>query len=241
MKGFEKFLSNDALKAKAKTWQELTKIKERKGPDKKESFANYVFDRLDEQGENYETIRDLHGISFIEDVIPRLVEKKRKGEKVRILDIGGGGAAFTDQIRKTFGDAVKVYSTGLSKKTARDFRKDINETEHANLHPDDLKWRSVLELSNFEEFDLIVDTYGEFYYTNEATQYSFAAQLQYISTVVAKLTQGGMAFITPYISSDMRKIANFITEKNPNVTFQLITGKGIRIEKHADASDQGTR
>lgn len=241
MKGFEKFLSQEDLKAKAKTWQALTKIKERTGPEKKEPFADYIFDRLDGDAENYETIRDLHGISFIENVIPALIAKKKKGERVKILDVGGGSAAFADQIRKVFGDFVKVYSTGLSKKTAREFRKEINGTEHANLHHDDLKWRSVLELSDFEEFDLIVDTYGEFYYTNDATQYSFAAQFRYISTIVSKLRPGGQAFVTPYISSDMRKIANVITEKNPNITFDLIPGKGIRIEKHLDISDQETR
>lgn len=34
------------------------------------------------------------------------------------------------------------------------------------LHPNDIKWRSIVELTNHPEFDLAIDTYGELYYSD---------------------------------------------------------------------------
>lgn len=130
------------------------------------------------------------------EVIPSLILNKKQG-KVKILDVGAGVGFFTEQIRKKFPDEVEVFSTGLSKKSARDYRKSEKNVNFAkNLHPQDLKWRTILELSDFEEFDLIIDTFGEqanLIYKKDAVK-SFE---KYLRAVLAKLKKGGWASIYP--------------------------------------------
>jgi hypothetical protein len=111
-----------------------------------------------------QSIEYLHGEFIILSVIPRLLKNKPVGYKLKILDNGGGIGVLTDQIRKRFGNEVEVYSTGLSKRVAKKYRK---ENDYPNLHKNDLKWRSIEELSDFPEFDLIIDTFGELYYKTE--------------------------------------------------------------------------
>jgi hypothetical protein len=148
---------------------------------------------------------------------------------VNILDVGAGAATFSDEIRNKFGDKVQVYSTGLSKKVARDYRKN-NELD--KLHPNDLKWRSILELSAFEEFDLIIDTIGEFSYSVAGLQQkekggeSPEKAQEYLQAVVKKLRPGGVASIASYYvlsyASGVGKETIKELEKEYNVTISPV-------------------
>jgi len=185
----EKFLTKDKLKENAETWKYDTNVNEK-------NSGLYAFNRTESAEENNLNIIRLHGVSFIKDVIPKLIAGKKKGEKVKILDIGAGAAFFADEIREAFPDQVRVFSTGLSKKIAKDYRKKNKLKENQKLHPDDLKWRSILELSNFEEFDLIIDTFGEYNYGISESFTKNAAEgraASYLTAVIKKLKPGGQA------------------------------------------------
>ena len=40
-------------------------------------------------------------------------------EKIKVLDIGGGAGIFANQLRQEFGEVIRVYTTGIRKKTAK--------------------------------------------------------------------------------------------------------------------------
>lgn len=209
----DRFFSEEEIKKETKKWSENAKAYE-KEPN---SVYRYTHDRIEED-DRYRGlgIEELHRASFLEDEIPRLIEKMRGRGKVRILDVGAGIGAFDEQVRRRFGDAVRVYSTGLRKKSVLAARKNkkfrVREVKlPKNLGADDLKWRSVRQLSDFEEFDLIVDTWGEFVYGYSGLgEYRRIAKddlgrvKEYLNIVAKKLRPGGMASIFPI----------FLTEKS---------------------------
>ncbi len=219
MKGFEKFLSKDRIKEKAKDWKSATENQE----VKYSAYGPGEYDRID-NGYKENSIKEYQQVSFIKDIIPKLIAKKKNGEKVKILDIGAGAGFFTDQIRKTFGDKVEVFSTGLSKKIARGHRKEYKSEGEERLHPNDLKWRSVLELSDFPEFDLIVDTMGEFAYgVRDIKDYDAYMEnnpekaIEYITALIKKLKPGGFASIaTAFYVSFRMMFSDEVLEKLEN-------------------------
>lgn len=161
----------------------------------------YRADRIERAG-NISEFKDRidHGFSFIKDVIPRLI-LLNPGRKIRVLDLGGGAGFFAEQIRKEFPDQVRVYTTGLRKDSARVERlKSQNRVTRPFLtkegywipdlraHQDDLKWRSIFELSPESEFDLIIDTRGEMYYGSRSNDDIEA----YIFQIASKLMPGGL-------------------------------------------------
>lgn len=186
------FLSPKERDDEVVSWQIMSR--------KKERSPNRIFplDQYDYKADrDIKTIEEDHGISFFEQIIPRLLQSKKEKEKVKILDIGGGVGIFSAELRKQFGDKVKVYTTGLRKQPARMFRRGTNYLTpelSQTIHPDDLKWRSILELRNFPEFDLIIDTYGEQYHGTAVDSKKFAL---YIQAIIAKLQPGGIASISP--------------------------------------------
>lgn len=199
----------------------------------KKTSLNISYDhnqhRLEGHPEEHLDISRLHYVSFIDNVIPRLVAKKKGQGKVRILDIGAGSAQYADQIREKFGNNVEVTTTGLAKSKAKEYREVINKN---NLNPKDLKLASVFQMSDYPEFDLIIDTFGEQYYFTEQGKVADEEVIQvgldskdkfnkferYIKAIVAKLQSEGTASIYPVIinspeadilfrklSSDMKK------------------------------------
>ncbi len=56
------------------------------------------------------------------------------------------------------------------------------------IHPNDAKFRSVLELTDYPEFDLEIDTYGELYYSNHLFP-------QVLDAALRKLRKGGRLYI----------------------------------------------
>jgi SAM-dependent methyltransferase len=198
----EKFLSKEELKNKVKSWQKSASEREASG-------FRYEVARTDKNGpsvpgaQEKDSIESLHGVSFIRDIIPELIAKKRNAEKVKILDVGAGAALFTDEIRKSFPGKVEVFSTGIRKKTAKEYRKENVPTGENNLHPNDLKWRSILELRDFEEFDLIIDTFGEYFYSDMSSVPDDRRRIitEYLTSVIKKLKPGGVASLSPRMIS----------------------------------------
>ena len=154
-------------------------------------------------------VNRFHGGSIIKDVILALIKKKQPG-KVKIIDLGAGACLYAEQIREEFGDKVDVYSTGLRKKTAREERRKIQEgglfdfgnvqyilphegkvfwTPSVNLHPNDSKWSSILELSKYPDFALILDTNGELRSAVNNLDYL----QKYLNAVITKLNPQGIA------------------------------------------------
>lgn len=157
-------------------------------------------------------LNDLHGINFLE-----IIEEKIKSgganrrNPLMILDLGGGMHFFSDQLRAKFGSKVQVISTGLSKDVSEKAREIIKKAgtqlPHSGLvkkelHPDDSKMHSVFQMNKTEddgspkqEFDLIVDTYGEQYYGLEGNSGGLE---KYLEVILAKLKSGGVATIMPF-------------------------------------------
>jgi hypothetical protein len=143
----------------------------------------------------------LHTYSFVGDLIPKKIEELRGSRPVKILLVGGGIGVFAEQLRAKFKDQINVYSTGLSKRLVKGIRRDIGTAAgfainghliniSNKLHLHDLKWRSILQLSEFPEFDFIIDTVGEYFYAEYIRE-------RYLRAVIAKLLPGGMASIFP--------------------------------------------
>ena len=172
------------------------------------------------------TLETYHDRSLLQDIAKKIEMLRSQGDqrKVKILDAGAGAGLFTEQIRKKFGKDVDVFSTGIRKKAAKILRKSLiegsNEDYHlpegisieSRLHKNDLKWRSVAELSDYPEFDFIFDTGGEFIYVSDTESapisgmdmgqiYSAMAEQEayrgrsweYLQIVCKKLLPGGEA------------------------------------------------
>ena len=160
--------------------------------------------------ENINSVNGSHGVDFMKDVIPGMIEKLKRNDnkrKLKILDLGCGFGFFNDQLRARFRDGVDVYGTALVK-TETNRRKSefydkikngvmlIDTTKREQLlqelkpqlHQNDAKWRSVMEMSEYPEFDLIIDTSGEMLYAQYADEVFRAA--------IHKLQRGGLLYST---------------------------------------------
>lgn len=150
--------------------------------------VNYPVTRTEGNKIEGADISGAHFERFIAETIPRLIAEN-PDRKIKIIDIGGGAALFAKQIRDAFGDKVEVFTTGLKKKAAKMARAKEGLSE--KLDKNDLKWRSILQLHDFPEFDLMVDTFGEFFMGDKTLE----GQMVYITTVIKKMALGGHASI----------------------------------------------
>ena len=200
--GARPFLDKASLKELAKTWKAGAQKFEPTHIGGSNYPVNYFADRIEGNHREDETIEHIHGESFIEKVIPNKLKDLKPGQKLKILDNGAGAALFVDQIRAAFDDKVDVYSTGISKRVAQTYRRDHLLPK---LKLKDLKWRSISQLKDFPEFDLIIDTWGEQYYRTignrkgenllvDASEYE-----KHLEQVVKKLLPGGYASLSPIL------------------------------------------
>ncbi|MFA6423842.1 MAG: hypothetical protein WCV83_00845 [Candidatus Magasanikbacteria bacterium] len=188
----ERFLNDEALEKMSGQWKKDADKYEKRTPD----FPYYYpVNRIEGKKRDGGQIDLLHNERFIEETIPVLI-KNNPERKIKILDVGGGTGLFAKQIREIFGSKVEVLTTGLVKQSARVERASIGES--TKLHQNDLKWRSVLELSDFPEFDLIIDTMGEGLWGVglEEFEESKGKIENYLNAVAKKLLPGGHASIT---------------------------------------------
>lgn len=192
------------LGGKALEWKKMSQSAERidendhtiiRTGDELDDQYRYPVDRIEKcnvkDWEFVLSISKAQELYFIRDIIPKMLERKRtQGEKeyANILDVGGGIGLYAQQIRDNFGpEKVRVYTTGLRKRLA----KKVREKRGGRLDKDDLRWRSILQLRDFPEFDLILDTWGEFYYTDDKNKQ------KYLDAVIKKLLPNGFACIAP--------------------------------------------
>jgi cyclopropane fatty-acyl-phospholipid synthase-like methyltransferase len=207
----KKFLSQEEHTEMAQGWKENGNFYERH-LSRGTSYKTTRFEGREGPYVDFD-VAWLHQQSFIRMAIPELIKEKSMGEKVTILELGSGAGVFAEQIRQEFGDAVKVYTTGLRKKAAKIARRTQppGEVPHITtlpiqLNANDLKWRSISELSDFPEFDLIIDTIGE-------VEYRSAHFEQYFDHVGAKLLPGGEAYIVFFYSTDSYEYILSLTKK----------------------------
>jgi SAM-dependent methyltransferase len=167
-----------------------------------EQGYQYPAARVESLGKDEPKLKRYHSESFI-DWINNHLSLVKAGEKVLILDIGSGAGLYAEQLRSIFGNKIEVYTTGLRKKAANKLRTHINNqnvffTFKSNngvspkIHQNDLKWRSILELSDFPEFDLAIDTVGEFSYLEDLD----SSLKRYVVALLHKLKVGGHASIS---------------------------------------------
>lgn len=200
-----------------------------------------------EENDTTDSIVRLHGESFIKN-IDRMLNRDSK-ITIKVLDLGGGANLYAEQIRKRFGDRVRVYTTGLTKESPRKMREAIlaDGVTSSNIsgkndfdislenHKDDLKWRTVTELRNFPEFDLIIDTIGEYEYN--ANNLGKEYEERYFNAIVAKLLPGGKASVT-YFHEDEKDYVEKTLSKHNDIIFNwvplvgdLTGGFALKIEK----------
>ena len=154
-------------------------------------------------------------------------DKKRP---VRILVLGGDVGFFNDEVRHNYGNKVEVFGTTIetaySRKRKRAIiewlktKSEFKEPEtkdyllkalQKDIHPNDRKWRSIVEMRDFPEFDMIIDTYGELKYSSAGKDIYDQGERLFDLTMKAallKLLPGGDLYI-----SDLDKI---LEERNFN-------------------------
>lgn len=196
-------------------------------------------------------IDKIHKFSFIEHIRKTLADWNKFPEnhpmrkrKFRVLDLGAGTCAYARQLREEFGNRVKVFTTGLSKAPAQGLLRKALGDHTAKLDKNDLNFRSVRELRDFPEFDLVIDTFGECCYINEGHANAYLPQRNlyddlenYFTAVISKLKPGGIASIhfalpKPY-TEDF--ISNLQDELGGFKILDLIARSGktiIRLQKH---------
>ncbi|MBD3244905.1 MAG: hypothetical protein GF335_02840 [Candidatus Moranbacteria bacterium] len=245
----EKFLSADDFSKKIPEWKLKSMVFE--GEDKHQYVANRYENRIGysptpENKFPSSDIKVCHGISFIDDIIKPSIEKRdNNNPKYTILDIGAGIGLYAEQLRKEFGNNIKVFSTGLRKKPAIETRGKISQVLdffdgniNKKLHPNDLKWRSIAELSDFEEFDLMIDTFGEFEYSISTID----DLTRYLTIGIKKLRENGVLSIaTTKINCFKGELEKQIEELNTilnkfsNINFKIEKSSNniiqIRIQK----------
>lgn len=188
-------------------------------------------------------INQEHGVDFLNEVIPWVIQRVRdqgSSRKIRILDTGCGLGFFTDQIRDKFGQDVEVFGTSIEnpvqpevsaqqKKGLIEYIRKLHivlpegikiDELNEHIHPNDAKFRSVLEMRQFEEFDLIIDTSGEFLYSGKG----FMPHESYFDSILraslAKLRPQGELYVSRVHPRDFRTVEDF-KARNPQLEVEI--------------------
>ncbi|MEK7540311.1 MAG: hypothetical protein AAB558_03620 [Patescibacteria group bacterium] len=188
-------------------------------------------------------INEEHGEDFLNQVIPSIIKRVRdqgSKRKVRILDSGCGLGFFTDQIRQKFGEEVAVYGTSIEnpvqpevsanqKKSYIDFIKQHAEELPPGveldklkdtIHPNDAQFRSIVEMRQFPEFDLIIDTSGEFLYSGKGFMPMDSYFDLVLKAALQKLGSKGELYVSRVHPRDYATIQRF-KEKNPQFQVEI--------------------
>ena len=215
-------------------WQQTAREWEKSPKD------GYVYPaiRREKETPGRRPLETYHNESLI-GVLHTMLDKKTSTHpehktQLKVLDVGGGAGIYAEQIRKEFGEQVRVYTTGLKKQAARLSRHGLRAgtLSHFTLpkgveidpepHRDDLKWRSILQLHDFPEFDLIVDTAGEFAYSVNDNDKIYDTIENYLTAVIHKLVSGGYAsisFISEKQKPFLERVLEDLRETYDNVEF----------------------
>jgi len=190
----------------------------------------YKYDRTENDKHGGQSIEKLHHQSFIDYIKSRLQESEFEQRKFKVLDMGGGAGVYADQIKKMCGDRVRVFTTGLRKKIARHYRQDRGL---GKLPKESLKWRSILELNHEdkegrpeEEFDLIINTWGEIPYLVEGglgtvMEEDISRRLEsFLGMTLAKLRPNGLASIYPILYYRIKVVEEILQKLMAVYNFQ---------------------
>ncbi len=189
----ESFLNSDERSVKINEWRDRTWMNE---TGRHQGLGYKSASRVEGVGGQDDDISSVHREWFVKSTIPKFIAEN-PGRKIKIIDLGGGNGLYAKQIRNAFGDKVEVFTTGL-KKRAAEKSLELND-KNAKPNKNDLKWRSILELHDFPEFDLIIDTYGEALYSLKLRRDVSVADIEkYFNAVSKKLLPGGHASIDFY-------------------------------------------
>ena len=186
----------------------------------------YTHNRV-EQGDSMH-LNSVYPISPKETLIPELIRSNPQ-RKIKILDLGAGSAQYTDSLRSNFEGKIKVFSTGISKRAAKEARK-IDGLRR--LHSNDLKWRSIEELKDKPEFDLILSSYGEIFYGTKPNPQHATVEKELepklyakLKKIMMKLNDGGIACFGPAkdISAVKKILKTLSNELDFNYDFKSFT------------------
>jgi hypothetical protein len=107
---------------------------------------------------------------------------------------------------------VNVFSTGLSKRSAKIIRAS-QRSQLSELHPQDLKWRSLEELKRGSEFDLILSSNGELFYDTKPNHLSIKPEPENpkqvsikLKKILEKSNDGGIASFSPVVNIKRLKL-----------------------------------
>lgn len=230
-----------------------------------------------EFGLDCQDVNGSHGVDFLNEIIPEVIERVKnegEGRKARILDSGCGLGFACDQIRAKFGDNVKVFGTSLTRGSGITQRKrflidqlredskfkmtaclsdpisvservrdlilesigrglmvESDGSERRILHSNDGKWRSILEMTDYPEFDLIIDTFGELFYTDDVSYFKrdFNGNFHKVfCAALKKMRPGGRLFVASLKNGGQMRFIDNNKER-------LEKGFGVKIERKHDS------
>lgn len=181
-----RFSTITAVKELAEGWSKASKVWDIDPPEGYSSTRGLTYNDIHPT----DIAGDYHHRSLIE-VVQKLLSKH---DQIKILELGAGAGLTTDEIKATFPDDVKskklkVFSTGIKKGIAKETRQNLGLKK---LHCNDLRWRSIKELSDYPEFHLIYETYGELHYSAQR----LAELEKSLILICKKLMPGGFASIS---------------------------------------------
>ncbi len=195
-------------------------------------------------------VNEEHGVDFINEVIPRMLGRLTEeglNRKLRILDLGCGFGFFTDELRQRFGDCVDVIGTSVENPVQKEIadaqKKAVIEGVRAKthklsaactdvklqeqVHPNDAKFRSVLEMRQFPKFDLIIDTSGEFLYAGKGFLPTDSYSDLMLEAAIGKLAPKGELYVSRVHSRDLARIEALQRGQTADSPVQVVSmGKG---------------
>lgn len=205
-------------------------IRERRMRDNVSAGSDYRYSLGQEpggQGARYpfwESLESIHHINFFDNIDQRLNRLREASAErpIRVLVLGGDVALFNDELRARYGRQVDVVGTTIetaySRIRKRAIMQDLNDASkprrlsdetrqyllsvlNNDIHPNDRKWRSIVQMRDFPEFDMIIDSYGEITYSAPVSEGDDPTLFQLtMRAALAKLLPGGDLFVAnmPY-------------------------------------------
>jgi len=104
------------------------------------------------------------------------------------------------------------------------------------LDRNDLKLRSIQQMKNFPEFDIIIDTIGELHYTEDSEDNIY----NFLIAIISKLTPGGKAFINSPLLGSFGENRNIEDDADRPMT-RMLREQGYKLQqKFASCPDLPT-
>lgn len=142
----------------------------------------------------------------------RMTEKKRMLiDKLRNDSEFGMTACLSDPI--IVSEQVRDQ---ILESIGRKLMPESDGRERRMMHANDGKWRSILEMTDYPEFDLIIDTYGELFYTDDVSYFKcdFSGNFYKVCcAALKKLYPGGRLFVASLKSEGQKRFIDSNRER----------------------------